>query len=74
MSGIDRFVYRIPNAVYIPIATGAGRGKGDPQLAGGSPQAERTAFRSKGHFQGQGAQGSYRANTADRKGNIRKAG
>lgn len=53
---------------------GTGRGEGNPQLTGGSPQAERTAFRSKGHFQRQGTQGSYRTDTADRKGNIRKAG
>lgn len=34
------------------------------------PKLKKTAFRSKGHFQRQGVQGSYRADTANRKGNI----
>lgn len=38
-----------------------------PKLKEQLSEAERTAFRSKGHFQRQGAQGSYRADTADRK-------
>lgn len=32
--------------------TGAGQGKGNPQLAGGSPQAENAACRNKGIFKG----------------------
>lgn len=45
--------------------TGAGQGKRNPQLAGGSTQVKGTACRNKGHIQRQGAKGVRNADTAD---------
>lgn len=53
--------------------TGAGQGKGNPQFAGGSPQAENAACRNKGHFQRQGAERAGNKNPADRGKNLRYA-